>query len=605
MKAANIIRIFATVIILFLVFFSLNKIALAQNFDVMRNYLETRDLLMVFKMEVEKEMITNKSVTLEKIDGYQANLKKLSDKVELFKSSADPLSRYYKDRLVDLYEEIDTLLVHLRKRKEADKLSVQPAQPPKIAASESIVLPQPESVVTKPVASITTVVPVQPPAGLVKRVTTALKSFFLPIGFRNIIPRFVKGIGKRKKLKPISLLASGTVSLIGSATLQVPIVSSGTQVVANIPSALPTVFPASTSVPPASLSSNLASASPALPPSSVISPRTGSEAVSFPPLSVASAPNKMSPLAYSNTDDPRILKVKSMRPVAVMIENHKLARPQTGIFEAEVVYEIPVEGGITRFMALFYHMAGLIGPVRSCRDYFVDRALEVNALYAHCGGSPQGYQYLASQNPVEIDEISSGEPFFRDSSRKAPHNLYTKMKKLVEYVAKKHPMELSYLRLPLRYGLNPTVSEIPNRGVHIKYHANYSVSYRFSPSRNLYFRYMNGEQHLDRVTLKPIAPGTIIIQQATMKVIDDKGRQDISFIGEGKCWVIYGGSITECTWKKKSPRDFTEFTDLSGKPVVFANDKPVWIQVISPREKVTFDPPINDDKIAISKLEKH
>ena len=102
-----------------------------------------------------------------------------------------------------------------------------------------------------------------------------------------------------------------------------------------------------------------------------------------------------------------------IRPMAIMIENHRLARPQTGLNEANIVYEIPVEGGITRFMGIYNKIPGVVGPIRSCREYFVDRALEVSALYVHCGGSPKGYQYLASSHIFSIDEIKIGKVFQR------------------------------------------------------------------------------------------------------------------------------------------------------------------------------------------------
>ncbi|MFZ2957329.1 MAG: DUF3048 domain-containing protein [Candidatus Ozemobacteraceae bacterium] len=317
------------------------------------------------------------------------------------------------------------------------------------------------------------------------------------------------------------------------------------------------------------------------------------------PESTETGPYSMLPFGTSNAENPQICNSPAMRPLAIMIENHNQARPQTGLEEAEVVYEIPVEGGITRFMALFYHVAGVIGPIRSCRDYFIDRALEVNALYVHCGGSPQGYDHIRDTKALAIDEISNGEPYFRDNSRKAPHNLYSKIQSLIDYTAKKFPMELPYQRLPLRFGNTPKDPGSPNQGVTIKYHGNYSVAFRFNPRRNSYDRYMNGLQHLDRVSCRPISPGTIIVQEAAMKVIDEKGRQDISFIGQGKAQILFGGTIVHAIWRKNAIREFTEFFDQRGNPIIFSNDKPTWIQVVSPKNQVTFDPPIETAAAAL------
>ncbi len=78
------------------------------------------------------------------------------------------------------------------------------------------------------------------------------------------------------------------------------------------------------------------------------------------------------------------------RPVAVMLDNHPAARPQAGLEQAEVVYEILAEGNITRYLALYMHGADqMVGPVRSARSYYIDKCMEYNAIYLHAGGSPE------------------------------------------------------------------------------------------------------------------------------------------------------------------------------------------------------------------------
>ncbi len=291
----------------------------------------------------------------------------------------------------------------------------------------------------------------------------------------------------------------------------------------------------------------------------------------------------------------RIIKGKAMRPLAVMIENHRKARPQTGLIDAEVVYEMPVEGGITRFMALFFHVPGKLGPVRSCREYFVDRALEVDALYVHCGGSPKGYAYLSKSKINSIDEIKHGKPFYRFSKRKAPHNLYTTGKRLKEYMDKKIAMELPQKKLPLVYGSVESIGAKPGERLKIKYHGNYSVSYKYDKVTDSYLRFMNGAIHKDLDTSKPISPHSVVIQEASMKTVDKAGRQDVDFIGSGKAYYLQSGRLINGKWTKKSANDFTEFLDDSGNPVVFKKGKKVWIQVVAPRNKVLFNPILNSN----------
>ncbi len=274
----------------------------------------------------------------------------------------------------------------------------------------------------------------------------------------------------------------------------------------------------------------------------------------------------------------------ALRPLAVMIENHIKARPQSGLINAEVVYEMPVEGGITRFMALYFHVPGLIGPVRSCREYYVDRALEVDALYVHCGGSPKGYAYLSSSRINSIDEIKHGKPFFRDKTRKAPHNLYTRGAGLVDYLSSSVAMKLPKKPVPFNYGAVPSKGQLPGKELYIRYHGNYNASYKYN--NGFYERYMNGSRHNDRESDRIIAPKTVILQTASMKTIDAAGRQEISFVGSGSAVIFYAGTLIQATWHKKNAAAMTDYLDGDGRKVIFDQSSPIWVQVVSPNLQV-------------------
>ncbi len=283
-----------------------------------------------------------------------------------------------------------------------------------------------------------------------------------------------------------------------------------------------------------------------------------------------------------------------MRPMAIMIENHNQARPQSGLYKADLVYEIPVEGGITRFMALFTTMPGLIGPVRSCREYFVDRALEVDALYVHCGGSPMGYAYIAKTKIRSIDEIKNSPPFFRDKIRKAPHNLYGNGEAIYKYMSKRVDMRVKNKPLPLNYGVRAEESDKIGDYLKINYHGNYTLVIKYE--KGVYHRYMNNILHLDRETKKPLDINTVVLQVASMRTVDAIGRQEISFIGSGSAWIFEKGKRTEVTWKKSAPREKTVYIDKNGKEYLFSDKGQVWIQVVSPSHKIFFEEKINDSE---------
>ena len=114
------------------------------------------------------------------------------------------------------------------------------------------------------------------------------------------------------------------------------------------------------------------------------------------------------------------------RPIAAMIDNHPYARPESGLAQADIVYEALAEGGITRFLGLFFTQpAEKIGPIRSARHYFIYWADEYNAMYAHCGGYPEAYTAIAATGIADMDDLKGSPGFWRNSDREAPHNLYT------------------------------------------------------------------------------------------------------------------------------------------------------------------------------------
>lgn len=293
---------------------------------------------------------------------------------------------------------------------------------------------------------------------------------------------------------------------------------------------------------------------------------------------------------------------KLMRPLAVIVENHNRARPQSGLATANVLYEIPVEGGITRFMALYYGLPQVIGPVRSCREYFVDRALEVDALLVHCGASPLGYQVISRSGIKSVDEIKNSRGFYRDKSRRAPHNLYTTGKKIYDYMASRVPMRLVKRVQPLNYSTNPTISDSVGNSLSIRYHSNYNLDVDFV--NGAYERSMNKVKHVDRESKKALQFGAVIVQTAVMKVVDKEGRQDISFIGSGTAVIMQKGTLAVGKWLKPDMAAMTRYYDSSSKEITFVKELPVLIQVVSPSHKVIYNGKLKAAQL-LKQQEKH
>ena len=141
------------------------------------------------------------------------------------------------------------------------------------------------------------------------------------------------------------------------------------------------------------------------------------------------------------------------RPIAVMIDNHNGAWPQAGLQKAYMIYEIIVEGGETRLMALFKGAdVDKIGPVRSARHYFIDYAMENDAIYVHFGQSPQAQSDIKKYSINDINGIAEdGVTFWRTKDKAAPHNAVTNTEKLLASAKNKKYRTTSSEKSVLKY----------------------------------------------------------------------------------------------------------------------------------------------------------
>ena len=141
------------------------------------------------------------------------------------------------------------------------------------------------------------------------------------------------------------------------------------------------------------------------------------------------------------------------RPIAVMIDNVGSARPQAGLNDAYMVYEIIVEGQQTRMMALFKNKdLDKIGPIRSSRHYFLDYALENDAIYVHYGWSPKAKSDISTLSVNNINGIyESASSFWRVKDKTSPHNVVTSTKKILEIAKRKGYATTSTKKSVLNY----------------------------------------------------------------------------------------------------------------------------------------------------------
>lgn len=315
------------------------------------------------------------------------------------------------------------------------------------------------------------------------------------------------------------------------------------------------------------------------------------------------------------------------RPIAVMIDNHKGAWPQAGLNEAYLVYEIIVEGGETRLMALFKGVdLDNIGPVRSSRHYFLDYALENDAIYVHYGWSPQAKSDISTYSVNNINGIYYDSPNFRRiTGKSSPHNVMTSTDKILSIAKSKgyattssNTSVLNYVTEEINLGSDTDETETNNvttnntssvtnasgvastatsstsnttsattsnaidaTSVTIPHSTLHKVQYKYDAETKRYTRYARGVLQKDYYTGESFTTKNIIVVFMNNSTLNDgsgKGRQTLSNIGTFNGYYITNGKAIKITCTKNSRTTKTIYKDLDGN-ILNVNDGNTWINI--------------------------
>lgn len=269
--------------------------------------------------------------------------------------------------------------------------------------------------------------------------------------------------------------------------------------------------------------------------------------------------------------------------LAVMIENQADARPQTGLTQADVVYEALAEGGITRFIAIYLSGdASPVGPVRSLRHYFAFFAAEYGADVVHIGASPEGYAWRDAMKMGHLDE-TFGEPgVWRVGTRPPPHNAYTDTAADRGLLAERG-WQQNRSWGPLLFSPNAPSGQLPAESVSLRFRPwAYQVDYAWDAGLGRYLRTMEGAPHLDAESGQQIAPASVVVQFAEVEAIPDdpKYRLDVNLAGSGGDLVVFsGGTRRDGTWSKAEPGSASLWLDAGGNPMLLPPG-PIWVEVL-------------------------
>ena len=269
------------------------------------------------------------------------------------------------------------------------------------------------------------------------------------------------------------------------------------------------------------------------------------------------------------------------RAFGVMIENSRSARPQSGLYQADLVYEVLSEGTITRLLA-FYHSEKpeIIGPVRSARDYYINLNNGYNGIYVSAGGSPQAFAMVERGQVDYINGlIYDGRYLWRSSERKAPHNMYTSYENLIK--AAEHAKHTLIAPVPTLTFLDDDTLIKGEKVTEIK--VNYgsssnNVVYLYDEDLESYIRHVGGEKMIDlEEKERAVTVDNLFIVEMSHRVIDHVGRRAIDITSGGNGLLIQNGVYQYVEWENI---DGQILPIKDGEKLNFLKGK-TWINVVS------------------------
>ncbi len=294
------------------------------------------------------------------------------------------------------------------------------------------------------------------------------------------------------------------------------------------------------------------------------------------------------------------------RPLAVKVENDPAARPQSGLNGADIVYEEMVEGGITRFCALFLSQdISVIGPCRSARPSDIDISYFHLPLFACSGGAPGMMTQIKQAGMLGLEE--DGAHFWRDKSRRAPHNLYTSTALLREALAS---WQDDYNQLPATSFAFMSEKDAADEAaemasgnpagttggtattIDIAYGNACDVHYDYAAGSDAYLRTLNGHPNTDLTTGAQLSPTNVVVQYVDvvpsgLKDVLGADSPDSVVVGTGTAVIFSGGRVINATWSKSSRSVPTVYKDQDGK-VVQLHPGQTWVNFIPDRIALTY-----------------
>ncbi len=290
----------------------------------------------------------------------------------------------------------------------------------------------------------------------------------------------------------------------------------------------------------------------------------------------------------------------SGRPIAIMVENSFAARPQSGLYLADVVFEVVDEYGITRFVAVYCSQdANIVGPFRSARPYYAEIAKSFDPIYCFFGTFPQCYQYIESLGMYTMSAMTDRSglssivglcPYWRDWSRSKiqEHTAFTSTVQ-IKQKAQQVGYSLDGNGIPFNYKGDASQNERGNiTNVFIDFGTpayspkGFNVNFKYDVNSNSYLRYMGGKPHIDHETRQIISVKNVIALITDIEgPIDIYKHMSVRTVGSGQAYYFIDGKAIEGVWERSDVSKPFTFKDSSGK-IIKLNSGNTWISMVMP-----------------------
>lgn len=289
-------------------------------------------------------------------------------------------------------------------------------------------------------------------------------------------------------------------------------------------------------------------------------------------------PSDVNPLSGEPIEE----EYENDRPVAVVFNNLKAAQPQLGVSQADIIYEIPAEGGITRMLGVYQSLEGVgnLGSIRSTRSYYLEAALGHDALLVHAGGSPDAYQNISNWGVDNMDGVRGGSDaqiFWRDAERKKTagyeHSLLTSGEKILEYLAggryrTEHKDGYSYVQAFAEDGTpaNGTAAE----SFKLYYTSYKTGTFDYDADTKQYLVGQYGDAYTDGNSGEQVRVTNVLILETDIHVIsgDKEGRLSVKMTGSGNGTYFCGGKSIPIQWSKADRNSQFVYCLTDGTPLI-------------------------------------